>query len=175
MKNYREVTEQEFFDKAPSRYYWTQEGKADLSEVEWPLVLMTYDTHDRLGKHVNAREWGRITYVPKKQWLVVMSQEEVAAHNKAVMKAVLGGKNPAEVQERAEREEWEQRPHTYEDKISVNGVATPFCKHYGNLISHETHNKGMTLEKSKSHLADAAKNRTMGIGIEGIMKKQQKE
>lgn len=30
-------------------------------------------------------------------------------------------------------------PHTYEDSVGVNGVATPFCKHCRNLYSHPIH------------------------------------
>lgn len=41
------------------------------------------------------------------------------------------------------------RPHVYEDSISLNGVATPFCKHCRKLYSDSIHitNEGMIDEE----------------------------
>ena len=146
MKNWKEVTEEEFLKNAPSLYHRHEDTTATKETMggNFPLVLMAFDRHDGFGRHVNSREYGRITYGEKKKWFIVMTQEDLQAHNNGVMKAIFKDKDPGEVQQQAEREDWENEP-----------------------------NKGLSHEQAKTHLKDAAENRTMGIGMKEILRKQQ--
>lgn len=162
MKNWREVTEEEYLEHITRNYPRIYHTEDTTQEKPYPLVCKKYDSI-RAGDNafIGVREVGRITYGEPKKWFLTMTQEEVAAHNDGVMKAIFKDKDPGEVQEQAEREDWESEP-----------AAKKILKLTGKMLTIPIES-GLTLEEAKEHLKDAAENRTMGIGIDEIMRKQQ--